>query len=146
MTLMLSPGAQALAIGACLSALAAVAHLACIVIGAPAYRFMGAGEKMARAVEAGRIQPTLVTLSIAGVLFVWSGYALSGAGIISRLPLTKLILLAICSIYIGRAVGFPLLRAAFPENSETFWLVSSGICLCIGLVHSYGLALQWQAL
>jgi hypothetical protein len=143
---MLGPGAQALAIGACLSAVAAVAHLACIAIGAPAYRFMGAGEKMARAAEAGQVQPTLVTLAIAGVLSVWAGYALSGAGIIGRLPFTKVILLAICSVYVGRAVAFPLLRAVFPGNSETFWLVSSGICLCIGLVHAYGLALNWQVL
>ena len=145
-TRMPSPGALALAIGGSLSAVAAVAHLACIVIGAPAYRFMGAGERMARAVEAGRIQPTLVTLAVAGVLFVWAGYALSGAGIISRLPLTKPMLLAICFIYIGRAVAFPLLKATFPENSETFWRVSSAICLCIGLVHAYGLALQWEVL
>ncbi len=141
-----NPGAQALAIGACLSAAAAVAHLACIVIGASAYRFMGAGEKMARAAEAGKVQPTLVTLAIAGVLSGWAVYALSGAGIIGRLPFTKLVLLVICSIYIGRAVAFPLLRAVFPENSETFWLVSSGICLCIGLVHAYGLALNWRML
>ncbi len=141
-----NPGAQALAIGACLSAAAAVAHLACIVIGASAYRFMGAGEKMARAAEAGKVQPTLVTLAIAGVLSVWAVYSLSGAGIIGRLPFTKLVLLVICSIYIGRAVAFPLLRAVFPENSETFWLVSSGICLCIGLVHAYGLALNWRML
>jgi hypothetical protein len=131
---MLGPGAQALAIGAGLSAIAAVAHLECIVIGAPAYRFMGAGERMARAAEAAKMQPTLVTLAIAGVLLVWSGYALSGAGIIDRLPFTKLVLLAICSVYIARAVAFPMLKAVFPGNSETFWLVSSGICLFIGLV------------
>jgi uncharacterized membrane protein len=143
---MLSPGAQALAIGACLSAAAAVAHLACIGVGAPAYRFMGAGEKMVRAVEAAKIQPTLITLAIAGVLLVWAAYALSGAGIINRLPLTRLALLAICFVYIGRAVAFPLLKSAFPGNSETFWLVSSGICLFIGLVHAYGLAMLWQVL
>ena len=146
MTLMLNPGAQALAIGACLSAVAAVAHLACIVVGAPAYRFMGAGDKMTRAAEAAKVQPTLVTLAIAGVLLVWAGYALLGAGIIDRLPFTKLALLVICSVYIVRAVAFPLLKAVFPGNSETFWLVSSGICLFIGLVHAYGLALLWQVL
>ena len=64
-----SSGAQALIIGGSLSAAATVAHLACILFGPPAYRFMGAGEKMARAVEAGKLRPTLITLAIAGALW-----------------------------------------------------------------------------
>ncbi|WP_428419926.1 hypothetical protein [Methylibium sp.] len=143
---MLSIGAQALVIGASLSTIAAVAHLACIAIGAPAYRFMGAGERMARAVEAGKLRPTLVTLAISGVLLVWAAYALSGAGVIGRLPLTKLALSAICAVYIGRAVAFSLLKPAFPDNSATFWWLSSSICLLIGLVHVYGVVSLWRAL
>jgi len=141
-----TPGTVALAVGAALSALAAIAHLACIVLGPSAYRFMGAGEKMARAVEAGRLQPTVVTLAIAVILLTWGAYALSGAGLISRLPLTKAALLAITAVYLGRAVSFPLLRPVFPENSTTFWLVSSGICLVIGLVHAYGVTSRWAAM
>ena len=49
---MLSSGAQALIVGAFCSAAAALAYLACIVLGAPAYRFMSAGEQMARAIFA----------------------------------------------------------------------------------------------
>ena len=143
---MLSAGAQALVVGALLSAVAAVAHLACIFIGAPAYRFLGAGERMARAVEAGRLRPTLVTLAIAGMLLLWSAYALSGAGVIGALPLTRLVLTLICAIYIARAVAFPLLKSVFPENSNTFWWVSSGICGVIGLVHAYGTFFLWQTL
>jgi hypothetical protein len=139
-------GAQALVIGGSLSAAAALAHIACVVVGAPAYRFMGAGEKMARAAEARKLQPMLVTLAIAGVLFVWAAYAFSGAGAIGRLPFTKLALTAICAVYLGRALAFPLLKPRFPENSQTFWLVSSGICLVIGLVHLYGLISRWSVL
>jgi hypothetical protein len=140
-----SASAQALVVGASLSALAAVAHLLCIFIGAPAYRFLGAGERMARAVEAGKLRPTLVTLAIAGMLGLWSAYALSGAGVIGVLPLTKMALVVISAIYIARAIAFPLLKPAFPENSNTFWLVSSGICGVIGLVHAYGTFFLWQA-
>ncbi|MDR7150907.1 hypothetical protein J2W49_002870 [Hydrogenophaga palleronii] len=101
---------------------------------------------MARAVEAGKLRPTLVTLAISGVLLIWSAYALSGAGVIDLLPLTKLALVLICAIYLARAVAFPLLKPAFPENSNTFWWVSSGICGCIGLVHAYGLIALWRDL
>ena len=101
---------------------------------------------MARAAEAGKLQPTLVTLAISGVLLVWAAYALDGAGVIKRLPFSTLALLGICVVYLGRAVAFPLLMPAFPENSKTFWLVSSSICLFIGLVHLYGVILVWHAL
>lgn len=143
---MLTPGSVSLAIAAGLSASAAVAHIACVVIGPSAYRFMGAGEAMARAVEAGRLKPTIVTLAISAVLLVWAAYALSAAGFIDRLPLTKFVVLAITLVYLGRALAFPLLRPAFPENSTRFWLVSSGICLVIGALHAYGLAARWSAL
>ena len=143
---MLTSGAQALIVGASFSAAAALAHLACIVLGAPAYRFMGAGERMARAAEAGKLRPTLVTLAISGVLVVWAAYALGGAGVIDLLPFSSLALPAICAVYLGRAVAFPVLRPVFPENSQTFWLVSSGICLFIGLVHLYGVVSVWHAL
>jgi hypothetical protein len=82
-------GAHALILGGTFTAVAALAHLICIAVGAPAYRFMGAGERMALAAEAGEMQPTLITLAITLMLFVWSAYALSGAGVISLLPFTK---------------------------------------------------------
>jgi len=143
---MLTAGTFALIVGAALSASAALAHLACILVGERAYRFMGAGERMARAAQAGRLQPTLVTLVISSVLFGWSAYALSGASVIAHLPLTRFALVAICAVYLIRAVTFPLLKPSFPENSRTFWLVSSGICLAIGLVHLYGIVALWPAL
>ena len=129
-----------------MSAAAAVAHLACIAIGAPAYRIMGAGERTARAVEAGKVCPTLFTLSISGVLLVWAAYALGSAGVIQPLPFTGLVLPAICMVYLGRAVSFPLLRSSFPENSQKFWLISSGICLVMGLAYLYGILSAWHAL
>ena len=143
---MFASGAQALIVGASFSAAVAFTHLACIVLGAPAYRFMGAGERMARAVEAGKLRPAFVTLKISGVLVVWAAYALGGAGVIDPLPFSSLVLPAICAVYLGRAVAFPLLKPAFPENSRTFWLVSSGICLLIGLVHLYGVVSVWHTL
>jgi len=146
MSLLLSTGSLALIVGGSLSAAAAIAHLACIAIGAPAYRFMGAGERTARAAQARRLRPTLVTLAIAGLLFVWSAFAWSGAGAIEPLPLTKLALVAISAVYLGRAVVFPLLKPRFPGNSNTFWLVSSAICGVIGLVHVYGTVSLWRTL
>jgi len=135
---MLDIGAKVLVLAGLLAALAALAHLACVAVGARAYRFMGAGERMARSAEAGRIRPTLITLAIAMVLFLWAAYAFSGAGIGPRLPFTEPALFLISIVFLARAVAFPLLKPAFPVNSTAFWLVSSGISLFIGLLYGAG--------
>ncbi|HET7866859.1 MAG TPA: hypothetical protein VFL86_20850, partial [Burkholderiaceae bacterium] len=83
---MLSISSQALVRGGALTAAAAVAHLACIALGAPAYRFMGAGERMASAVDAGKMRPTLITAGISAILLLWAMYAVSVAGVIRPLP------------------------------------------------------------
>jgi hypothetical protein len=136
-------GVFALVMGGALSAVAAIAHLVCIAGGARAYRLMGASPRMVRAAEAGKLQPTLVTLAIAAVLGVWAAYAWAGAGVIDHLPLTKLALVAITAVYLGRAVAFPLLKPLFPANSQVFWWVSSGICLVMGLLHLLGVIALW---
>lgn len=125
--------------GALFTALAAVAHLGCIVFGAPWYRFLGAGEQMAQLDLAGHWYPTVASLVIAGMLFIWSAYALSGAGLIRRLPLLRPVLAIVTGIFLLRGIGFYFLVPYFPGNSPTFWVVSSGICLVIGTVHLIGL-------
>jgi hypothetical protein len=143
---MLNLGTQSLVLAGTLSFLAALAHLACIAIGAPAYRVMGAGERMATAEEAGKLEPTLVTLAVTAVLTLWALYAFSAAGLIGKLPFPKIALTGICAVYLLRAFAFPLLKPAFPGNSETFWRLSSSICLVIGLVHLFGIVSSWQSL
>lgn len=137
---------HALLLAGLASALASLAHLACIALGAPAYRWMGAGERVAQAVEAGRWQPHALTLGIAAVLAVWAAYALAAAGRLPALPFMKLALCAISAVLLLRALTFPLLQAHFPGNSATFWWVSSGICLLMGALFAYGTAGRWSAL
>lgn len=61
-------------------------------------------------------------------------YVLSAIGMVRPLY-PKLILIGIGAIFILRAVAFLLIRPMFPENSLNFWLVSSAICLMVGVVH-----------
>jgi hypothetical protein len=132
--------------GATLSALAALAHLGCIAFGGPWYRFFGAGERMAQLAEAGHWLPTAMTVSIAAVLSTWAAYALSGAGVIRRLPLLRVVLCAITAVYLVRGLGFVALMPRFPGNSLAFWIVSSAICLGVGLVHLFGVRQAWAFL
>ena len=135
-----------LIMGALCSGIAALAHLGCIVFGGDWYRFFGAGEQMAKMAEDGRWYPKIVTSVIVLVLSLWALYGLSGAKIIFRLPFLKLGLVAISLIYLLRGVTFVVIMPMFPENSLTFWLVSSGICLFIGALYSVGTYQNWSKL
>ena len=131
--------------GAALSAIAALLHLGCIYFGPPWYRFFGAGERMAQLSAAGHITPTLITLGIAAVLTTWSLYALSGAGVIPRLPLIRAGLSVIAGVYLLRGVaGFVLAAVAPGERSVGFWVWSSLICLFIGALYLVGTRQAWS--
>jgi hypothetical protein len=130
-------------IGAMLSAIASALHVGCIIFGAPWYRFFGAGEKMARLAEAGSAFPTLVTAVIAAVLLICSAYALSGAGVLPRLPFLRVVLCAFTLVYLLRGFLFFAFIPLFPGNSLTFWFCSGAICAVIGLTHLIGIYQKW---
>jgi len=129
--------------GGCASLAASAVHLACIAGGPDWYRALGAGERMAQAAERGSAMPALVTAAIAAVLALWAAYAFSGAGLIGRLPLLRVGLIAITAIYLLRGLVLfypPLLRRS--DLSANFLLWSSVIVLAIGLLYAIG---TWQA-
>jgi hypothetical protein len=137
-----------LLIGAALSAVAALVHVA-IVIGGPSwYRFFGAGEKFAVAAEQGKLLPAIITLGIALVLFSWSMYAISASGALPPFPFLKVALCLITGIYLFRGIlGFVVLvTPAFSRQKLTsaFLVVSSLICFAYGMVHLVGLVQVWD--
>lgn len=136
-----------LAIGGGLSLAAAFAHLACIVGGPAWYRFFGAGERLAQGVERGALMPHVITFGIAALLATWAAYAFSGAGLIGRLPLLKLALIAITAVYLLR--GLVLFRPSLlgrADLSDAFLLWSSLIVLVMGIVHVIGIWRGWNTL
>jgi hypothetical protein len=132
--------------GGIASALAAVAHLACIAGGSAWYRVLGAPPEMVRAVEFGSWRPAIATAAIAAVLAVWAAYALAGAGIIRRLPLLRLALIVVTAVYLLRGLMFRPALLGRPDLSESFALVSASIVLAMGLVHAIGLWRGWTYL
>jgi hypothetical protein len=135
-----------LIVGAFLSAVAALLHVGCIVFGAPWYRFFGAGEQMAQLAAAGSWRPTMITAGIVAILITWAAYALSGAGVIPRLPLLRTALCVITGVYLLRGLAvLPLARFA-AGRSTAFWWWSSAICSVFGLAHAIGLAQVWARL
>jgi hypothetical protein len=135
-----------LIIAGTLSSMAAALHIACIYFGAPWYRLLGAGEHMATQAEQGSSIPTIITSGITLMLFIWSLYAFSAAGLITKLPLMRLALIVITSIYLMRGVaGFFFIANPIGRSPE-FWLWSSAISLSLGTIHLIGLIQQWHTL
>ncbi len=137
-----------LKIAGALSLFASAMHIAIIFGGASWYRFFGAGEQMARMAEQGLIQPTLITLFIASVLAVWGAFAWSGAGLLPEFPFVKIVLILITAVYLLRGVvglvaPFITDHPQIAQNSVSFWVWSSIICLMFGLVHLKGVFGKW---
>ena len=130
---------------------ASVLHIA-IIFGGPAwYRFFGAGEAMAQMATQQLLKPTLITLSIAAILAIFGSYAWSAAGIIPRLPFLKIVLIGIFSIYLLRGLAgliLPLVsnHPSITQNSASFWLWSSLICMIFAMTHLKALIDHWYQL
>ena len=140
-------GTRLLLFGGLLTGAASLLHLAIIAGGPDWYRFFGAGERMARLAARGSTYPAAVTAGIAAVLGVWALYALSGAGVIRRLPLLRPALVLIAAAYLARGLlGVPaVLLVEHPYASElrarmTFMVVSSVVCVGLGLCYAAGSA------
>lgn len=132
--------------GGVLSAGASLAHLAVIVGGPRWYAVFGAGKRMVRLAEQGAPSATLITLGIAAVLAVWAAYAFSGAGLLPRLPLLRLGLIAISAVYLIRAVVFVPAVIVQTGQAGTFAWVSSAIVLVFGLAYAIGTWTAWESL
>jgi len=142
-------GKRPLELAGWLSAALALFHVVVVFFGAPAYRYFGAGEEIARQAEAGSFFPAALTLAVAAVFVVFALYAFSGAGAIRRLPLLRLGLLAISAMYLLRGLLLlPQLVAFFhhaglvPPRALAF----SSVSLTIGLVYLAGTLRSWPRL
>lgn len=122
------------------NALVALAHAACLMVGAPLYRLMGAPPDFIALVERGHPYPFLLTATIAAVFLLAARYAWAATRAQS-LPVMRPFLLIITIAYALRALLFPWLKPFFPGNSDAFWYTTSAFCLMLALCHGAGL---WQ--
>ena len=141
-----NPGSTWLVAGGWLSVVAALLHIGCIIGGAEWYRFVGAGEPMAQAVERGEWMPHLLTFGIAVILTIWAAYVFSGAGRLRRLPLLRSGLVVISTIYLARSLLFVPFNLWHPQYETGFAVWSSLIVLAYGIAYALGTWRAWPAL
>lgn len=143
-------GKRLLLAGGLLNFCVALLHVGIIFAGAPAYRFFGAGEQMARMVEAGSPLPALLTFVLALIFAAFGFYGLSGAGAFRRLPLLKLAVLLIGGIYTlrGLLVVFAVfaLFTGYASPEMLAAAIFSAAALLVGLLYLVGAALNWDYL
>jgi hypothetical protein len=132
-----------------LSVAIAALHVVIVFFGAPAYRYFGAGEDMARQAEAGSLVPGALTLVIAVVFTVFALYAFAGAGRFRRLPLLRTGLVAISAIYLVRGLSLLPELARYAQDSGAVLprnLAFSFTSLVIGLLYLAGTVFLWPSL
>ncbi len=137
--------------GALLTGAASLLHIGIIFGGPGWYRFFGAGERMARLSARGSAYPPFITAAIALLLGLWALYGLSGAGVIRRLPLLRPALALIAGTYFARGLlGIPavlLLENPYADELKrrmSFMVVSSLVCILLGLCYACGAARVWR--
>ncbi len=124
--------------GGSMSLLAAFLHIAIIVGGPSWYRFFGAGERFAQLAEQGSPIAGSITALIALVLMLWSLYAFAGAGLVRRPPWLRSVLVIITAIYLVRGMMLLPLALFMPQVVDIFLILSSLICIVVGILHFSG--------
>jgi hypothetical protein len=108
-------------------------------------RFFGAIERGVVAAEAGSPWPAILGFFFALLWFVAAAYALAGAGVISALPLLKLGLVVITSLYLLRGLAVVPIARLLPSRLR-FVVWSSALFFIAGALHFFGLVQVWRAL
>lgn len=139
---------MSLVIGGGISAGITLMHVVIVFIGAPAYRYFGAGEQMAGMDAQGSWIPAIITLGIASVFALFALYAFSAVGMIRWLPLLRTMLCVVGMLYVlrGMLVIGDVLKVlehpTYPSRAIVFSLVS----LLTGILHLIGVIRSWNAL
>jgi hypothetical protein len=142
-------GRRALLAAGLLSAGIALLHVIIIFVGAPAYRYFGAGEQMARQAEAGSSFPALLTATVTLFFAVFALYALAGAAVAPRPPLLRTGLIVIGVIYTLRGLLLAPQLLAYRSNAPLLAskdLLFSTVSLVIGFLYLFGTGQAWPAL
>jgi hypothetical protein len=122
----------ALILAAACSGLVAAVHVGTAFGGAAWYRFFGAPSLAARMERGEAVLPTFLSLALALMFTAWGLYALSGAGILRRLPRSRPTLLVIGAIFALRGLQLvadaaALLRGGAVPARMLFFSAFSGL-------------------
>jgi putative oxidoreductase len=126
-----------------------VLHVVVVIVGAPAYRYFGAGERLARMAEDGKPLPAIMTLCIAAVFAVFAAYAWSGSGRLPPFPLRRTALAGIAAVFLLRglsAIPQLVMYVRSPREIVARNLAFSLASLAVGACYAWGLVRGWSTM
>jgi hypothetical protein len=135
-------GQYLLNIGGIMNVAVGLVHIGAVFIGPAAFRYLRAGERIAKMADAGSIVPTIVAFGLASVFLVFALYAFSAAGTMRKLPFLRPVVLGIGIVYVLRgvlmiptAVFVWMQRNMMVEGRD---IVYSAVAALIGLLYLAG--------
>jgi len=133
-----------LVVAALTSILTAVSQLLMILGGARAFEHMGAGKVLSEMAAAGSTTPAMIFSVLALLLFIAACYALSGAGVLRKLPALRSVLILIGLLYCARGSYLVYAMVDHPQILTPYLYISSVFYFIAGLLHLIGTALAWE--
>lgn len=121
-----------------ITALTALAHMSCIVLGSFCYRAQLAPEELINLAATGSPKAAVATLIVSSLFVGCTLFAFSAAGFIKKLPLLKSAILIISFICTLRGVATVPLSLKFPEMVSTTSILSGIIWFITGVLFFYG--------
>jgi len=132
-------GFWSLIVAALIATGTAIAHLSCIALGPSCYRAQMAPEELIQAAIDGSWLASASTIGVSSLFLACALFALSGAGVIRRLPLLKLALAVIAGLCLLRGIATIPLSFLYPEMVSTFSIVAGIVWFASGLMFAHGL-------
>ena len=116
----------------------AFAHLSCIYFGPQCYSVQMAPSSIVQSAQAGTLLAPIGTIIVSAIFILFGCYALSGAGLIGRLPLLSIGIYAIAAACIIRGLLPIQLFIRHPEKVSMPVLNVGIIWLIVGLLYFFG--------
>ncbi|ESP94773.1 hypothetical protein PL2TA16_00773 [Pseudoalteromonas luteoviolacea 2ta16] len=126
---------------ALMAAVTVVAHMSCIWLGEACYRAQLAPNILVESAKHGTWLAPVATVGVSLLFAICGAYALAGAGLIRRLPLTYLALMVIGILCVIRGLAGLVLSMVFIDLVTLFSVIASVIWFMCGILTC--LALKW---
>lgn len=130
--------------GGYINILIAIVHIICLFNAEYFFEVTGVGENMRRNSEIHSFLPYAMTIFVAVIFFIFGLYGLSGAGKIRKLPLLKVGIFTIATIYLIRGAVGAIANIGFEPSFQWHHLLFSVCALGIGLLYLLGGLNKWK--
>ena len=133
-----------LKLGGYINILIAIAHIICLFNAQYFFEVTGVGENMRRNAEIHPLLPYAMTIFVSVIFFIFGLYGISGAGKIRKLPLLKVGIFTIATIYLMRGVVGVIANIGSESSFQWHHLLFTVCALGIGLLYLLGGLRKWE--